>query len=383
MNTMGNYLAYIIMGFLIAAGALVTKAAYGQEWYLGEGVQQGLLVKYEIKSFDLNRGDEFEATLWFGSQDDKENWITDVIIEDNGNVITGKLKLSSLSLTPLGTDISEELKPYRAAIKESLGWLGGYADKLEPESLSGGKAWGVVAAIGGGGIIVAPTGTETIQAAGQSWDTSIIGFHYAVDSKIWVKDGFPLPIKAKVYTISSQQPIPEQFSFELLETRISETAPVPPEATLQLPQPPLSKQTASGAYNIDLYWQPVTIEPGKTTTIGVVIFDQQQKLLRQVQYDLLITDADGKVIKKIDAFTASEGQGTHEVTFESAGKSTVTVTVLGTLTTGLPGKLIEKADFTLIVVPEFPIGIAIVMAAIVAMMIAITKFKKISIRPVL
>ncbi|MFQ5969645.1 MAG: hypothetical protein ACE5J2_04010, partial [Nitrososphaerales archaeon] len=184
----------------------------------------------------------------------------------------------------------------------------------------------------------------------------------------------------KVFTISSQQPIPVQFSFELLETRISETPPVPPEATLQLPEPPLSKQSTSGTFNIDLYWEPVTIEPGKTTTIAIVVFDQQKRPVTNIQYDLLITDSEGNVIKKIDAFTASEGQGTHQVSFESAGKTTVTVTVLGTLTTGLPGKLIEKADFTLIVVPEFPVSITLVMAAIVAMMVAITRFKKISVR---
>jgi len=374
-----KYSAYVLMGLLITSGVFAAKAAYGQEgWYAGEGTEKGLLVKYRISHYDYKAGEQFDATIWFGEQDDKKNWITDVIIEEEGRVVTSKMTLSALNLSPVGFDVSEDFKPYRAAIKGSLGWLGEYASKIEPKSLSGNKAWGIVGAIGGGGIIVSPTGAETIQTAGQSWDTSIIGFHYALDSKIWVKDGFPLPIKAKVYTIASSQPLPVQFEFVLLETRISETPPVPPEGEVILPIPPLSKPTTSGDFGVDLYWQPVTIEPGKPTTIGVVIFDKQQNVINDAQYDLLITDANGKVVADIKKFTTSEGQGTHEVTFESAGRTHVKVTYLGSLS-GVEHKITQEAEFDLIVIPEFPLGIAAVMAAMVAMMIVMTRFKKISI----
>ncbi len=373
-----KYWAYVVMGLLIISGAFA-KAAYGQEeWYAGEGTEKGLLVKYRISHYDYKAGEQFDATIWFGEQDDKKNWITDVIIEEQGRIVTSKMTLSALNLSPVGFDVSEDFKPYRAAIKGSLGWLGEYASKIEPKPITGDKAWGIVGAIGGGGIIVAHTGTETIQAAGQSWDTSIIGFHYAADSKVWVKDGFPLPIKAKVYTIASTQPLPLQFEFTLLETRISETTPVPPEEEVVLPTPPLTKPTTSGGFSVDLYWDPITIEPGKPTKIGVVIFDKQKNVIKDAQYDMLITDANGKVVADIKKFTTTEGQGTHEVTFDSTGRTHVTVTYLGSLS-GFEHKIRETAEFDLIVVPEFPLGIAAVMAAIVAMMIATTRLKKISI----
>lgn len=381
---MMKYWVYVLGGLLITSGVFAAKGVYAQDntWYPGEGVEKGLLVKYGISDFDYKGGQRFEATIWFGDRDGAGNWITDVIIVDRGDVVTSKMTLSAANLSPVGFDTSEEFQPYRAAIKRSLSWTGEYANEKDPKPLTSGggaKSWGVIAAIGGGGIIVAPMGTETIQAAGQSWDTHIIGFHYAVDSKIWTKDGFPLPIKAKVYTIASIQPIPVQYEFELLETGMSETAPVPPEEEIELPTPPLSKPTASGAFSVDLYWQPAVIEPDKPTSIGIVIFDRQHNVKRGAIYDLLITGADDKVVLDLKKVVAQEGQGTHEVTFDSPGRFHVTVTYLGDQEGGIPERITEKAEFDLIVIPEFPLGVAAAMAAIVGMMIALTRFKKITI----
>ena len=378
---MMKYWVYVLGALLIASGVFSTNGVYaqGNTWYPGEGAEKGLLVKYRISDFDYKAGEEFEATIWFGDQDSSGNWITDVIIVEQGDVVTSRMTLSGLNLSPVGFDTSEEFQPYRAATKRSLAWTGEYASQREPEPLSGNKAWGVIAAIGGGGITVIPMGTETIQAAGQSWDTAVIGFHYAVDSKIWIKDGFPLPIKAKVFTIASIQPIPVQYEFELLETRMSETAPVPPEEEIQLPTPPLHKPTASGAFSVDLYWEPTVIEPGKPTTMGVVVFDRQNNVKRGAIYDLLVTGAGGKVVLDVKKFVAQEGQGTHEVTFDSPGRFHVTVTYLGDQEGGIPERIVEKVEFDLIVVPEFPFGVAAVMAAIIGAMIMLTRFKKINI----
>ena len=381
---MMKYWAYVLMGLLITSGVFAAKGVYAQDnmWYPSEGVEKGLFMKYRITEYDYKSGQPFNVTIWFGDKDDEGNWITDVIIVDRGDVVTSKMTLSAANLSPVGFDVSEEFQPYRSAIKGSLSWTGEYANERDPKPLTSGggaKAWGVIAAIGGGGIIVAPTGSETIQAAGQSWDTAIIGFHYAVDSKIWIKDGFPLPIKAKVFTIASIQPIPVQYKFELLETGMSETAPVAPVGVPDLPVPPLHKPTASGAFSVDLYWEPTVIEPGKPTTMGVVIFDRQHNVKRGALYDLLITGAGDKVVLDLKKVVAQEGQGSHEVTFDSPGRFHVAITYLGDQEGGLPEKIVEKAEFDLIVVPEFPLSVAAVMAAIIGMMIVLTRFKKINI----
>ncbi|MEM2759766.1 MAG: hypothetical protein QXU32_07785 [Nitrososphaerales archaeon] len=370
---MNKYVTYIMMGLLIASGALITKAAYAQTWYPGDNLQQDLLVKYRISHFDYKRGTPFDVTLWFGSQDNRNNWITNVIVEEKGQVATGQLTLSSITLTPLGAEVSEEIRPYREAIKDSLSWLGSYSSKIDPKPLRVNQVWGVIAAIGGGSITVQPIGTETIQAAGQSWDTYVIGWRYGADSKIWVKDDFPLPIRAKVFALTTQQPIPVQFELELLETRMSDTPPVPPEEKPEIPTPPLSTTTTSAIFNVDLYWDPIEIRPDQVTQFGVVIFDQQKRLVDSVRYIFKVEDAKGNVLIN-NEFLTKAGQGTHEITFQEAGRTHVTVTVLRELP-GVAEPIREVANFEIIVVPEFPLGLALVMASIVAMMVAMTRFK--------
>jgi len=378
-----KYWAYALMGLLIAAGAFAANAAYGQQnWYPGEGLEKGLVVKYRISTFDYiqSGGRPFLATIWFGSNDDKGNWLVYAIIDEAGKITTSDLTLSVLNLAPVGFDVTEEFKPYRNAIRGSLGWIGDYASKSHPRPISGDTAWGIVAAIGGGSIVVKPSGTEKLELAGKSWDASIIGFRYGENSKIWVSDNFPLPLKAKVYTISTQKPLPVQYEYELVEIGKSDTRPIPSVSKVELPKSPLTTPTTSGAFNIDLFWEPEIIEPGKPVTLGIVIRDQQQNLLNGAIYDILVTDASGKILlDKKKQLSTREGQGIHEVTFESEGGAHVTVTTIGEVRGEQVTKINEKAEFGLVVVPEFPLGVAAVMAAIVAMVIAVTRFKKLSI----
>ena len=376
INLMIRYTAYGLMGLLIMAGVFATKTAYGQEWYPGENVQQGLYMKYQVSHFDYKRGAPFEVTLWFGSQDDRKNWITDVTVVEKGQVVTGKFTLSSITLTPVGFP-SDELQPYQAPIKDSIMWIGGYASKINQKSLTGSKVWGVIAAIGGGSITVAPVGTEMVQAAGKSWDTYVIGWHYGEDSKIWVADNFPLPISGKAFALTTQKPIPVQFEFRLLETGMSDTAPKPPVSKVEIPTPPLTTTTTSAIFKVDLYWEPVSIEPGKPTKFGVVVFDQQGNLVDNVRYLFKIVDAKGSILID-DQFLTEGGQGTHEVTFSEAGGADVTVTVLRELP-GVAEPIREEADFEIVVVPEFPLGLAIVMASLIGIMIVATRFKKLNI----
>lgn len=369
---MARYAAYTLMGLLIGAGVLITPAAFAQTWYPGDGVEEGLLLKYRLAHFDYKRNQPFEVTIWFGEKDDRDNWIVDVIIVERGEVFTGKMTLSAITLVPLGA-VDEELRPYRDAIRTSLMWLESYTNKIRPSSLAVGSEWGATGVIGGGNIIVGPTGKESIIAAGQSWDTTVVGFTFAIESKIWVKEGFPLPIRAKVYTMASQHPIPVEYEYELLETRITPTPPEPPVSELQLPTPPLSTSTTSAIFNVDLYWDPVQIQAGEPTQLGVVIFDQQNRLVSNVRYNLIITDANGDTIMN-QVFTARDGQGTHQITFDEVGRTQVQVIVLAELP-GVAETIREVANFQLVVVPEFPVSVALIMASIVGMMVAMTRFR--------
>jgi len=371
-----RYCAYVLVTILLGSGIFATKAAYAQaEWYPGDGAEEGLLMKYGISFFDYKKGQPIDITIWLESKDEKGNWKTFAIVEDEGKVVTENLLLASLTLEPIGS-ISEEFRPYAGVIDQTLAWLSSYASKINPKALTGFENWGVIAGLGGGGIIVHPVGSEKIDAAGKSWDARLIGFHYAVDNTFWISDNFPFPVKAKVFALVSQHPIPVLFEYELLETRITDTPPEPPEEKLVPPKSPLSKHTTSGTFIVDLSWDPETIEPGQTVQLEVVISDTRGKTIRDPRYDLEITDAAGVVYK-----VENTGQRIHEVTFESAGNVHVEVTYLGTFSLGggISEAIIEKTEFGLVVVPEFPFGVATVMVAVLAAMIAVTRLKKISI----
>jgi len=280
----------------LASGVLATNTAYAQkEWYPGEGLQEGLLVKYTVSFIDYKQGEPFALTLWFESKDDKGNWKVFAIVEDKGQVVTSDVILSSLNLTPVGFDVTPEFRPYRSAMKESIGWLASYASKADPKPLDSGT-WGVIAAIGGGGIVVGPAGAESITIAGKSWDASKISFHYGEDSTIWVSDEFPLPLKAKVFALTIEKPIPVMFEFEMTEMSISMQRPVPPQSEVRIPKSPLSKPTTSGSFTVDLYWKPEKIETNNPVTFGVVIFDNRGSIVKDFLYAMTITDATGTVL---------------------------------------------------------------------------------------
>nr|MDQ3968728.1 hypothetical protein [Thermoproteota archaeon] len=68
----------------------------------------------------------------------------------------------------------------------------------------------------------------------------------------------------------------------------------------------------------------------------------------------------------------------HPVTFNSTGPKTVTVQInsVGGQTLG---QIIQTTDFSVAVVPEFPIGAAVVSAAVIGFIVVIMRAKGLSI----
>jgi hypothetical protein len=71
---------------------------------------------------------------------------------------------------------------------------------------------------------------------------------------------------------------------------------------------------------------------------------------------------------------AQSGTAAHQVTFNSTGPKTVTVTVnsVGSQPTG---QIIQTTDFNIVVVPEFPISAAILSAAVIGLVVVIMRVK--------
>jgi hypothetical protein len=342
------------------ASSIVSAYAASDDdtWYLGKNVQKDMFVTYTVQQMDTNNGRPFEMTIYFKDKDNNGNWIAPVFVMDRGQVSNGTLKLSSISLSPLGgqgSNIPDELAPYINAYSNSLTWLDAYATKADPKSLSA-SSWGVIAAIGGSEI--KPSGTEKVTVPAGTFDTTVIRYHKSVDNNIWISKDFPYPIKAQTFAeVSSGQP-PVQYSYQLENTGTSQQPPPIPKSVTEIPTPPLNKQTARGTYNIVLNWQPESIKPGKNTTFVVGLSDNTGTRLNFASYDFTIKDANGTIVKEFKNEQANGGLGRQlPVTFDKTGTYEITVLV-NSVAGEDTGVFTEDVSYHVVVVPEFPEGVS-------------------------
>lgn len=384
MMTSARFFAYALMTVLAAsvlAMSLNAKSAYAVDdlWYPGEGVKQDMYFKYRIQEHDTNDNRAFEMTIYFKEQVDGD-WIVPAFVVDQGRVINGTLKLAAnMQALSGGAGVPQEMFTYISAYHGSLHWLDAQTTRSKPLSLNAGS-WGKTGSIGGSEI--KPSGTEKISFAGaqdvcqaDSCDTTLIQWHKGVDSKIWIVNEFPFPVKALTYADVTTGNAPIQFAFELLDTGTGQ--PEVPGSVTEIPTPPQGPfPTARGTYEIELDWDPVTIQPEGVVVFGVTMTDSTGFPLERVNYDLAIKDSGGNIVQEFKNQNAELGVATHEVTFNTSGPMTVTVTLNSI--SGAPaggGTFTEAVDFSIVVVPEFPVSAAIITAVIIGMVALMTRTK--------
>ncbi len=361
--------AFASMATLIVLGALSvsisTALAQGDDiWYPGEGIQQDTFFKYKIKEFDTNDGAEFEMTLWFKEQQDGD-WIVPTFVVDNGKVIQGTMKLSdSMQYLAGGSNIPAEMQDYIGGYSGSLHWIDSFTTKADPKRLSDAN-WGRTGSIGGSDVV--PKYKETVTVAGGTFDTTVLVLHKGqADSKIWIANEFPFPIKALFYTDTTAGQPEIQFEFELLET--GKGQPQVPLTEDRVPLPPLSGRTPRGTYTIGIDWAPASIEPNSNVIFTVRLADNTGFPLENANYDFVVKNANGSIVQEFKNQDADgvSGIGTHEVHFTDAGPITVTVTV-NSVSGQTTGQFTESVDFKVVVIPEFPISAAIMAAAVIGL----------------
>ncbi|NOJ27091.1 MAG: hypothetical protein DA330_03670 [Nitrososphaera sp.] len=366
--------------FGVLATALNTNAAYAQsddKWYIGEGAKANTYVKYVIKEYDVNSGEPYEMTIYFKEQDANGVWTAPTFVEYKGRVFTGTLLLGNNLAVLGGSDVPDNMRPFVGGYSRSLQWLEAFTAVSKPLSLSQGS-WGKIAAIGG--EEVKPMGKETISVPAGSYETTILGWHKGVDNRIWVANDFPYPIKAETFVEISSGRAPTLFAFTLLKTGTGE--PSPPSEFLDVPNPPLKKSTGRGTYVVDLDWTPESIEPGNKVVFGVGFTDNNGKALFKVNYDFTIIDSvTGKVIKEFKRLNtdvvegAPVGYATVEHTFENGGPVTVSV-LINSAAGQTTGEFIEKADFNIVVVPEFPVTAAIIAGVAISFVVVAARLRR-------
>jgi hypothetical protein len=381
-----KFLTFALLTSVLVFGTLnmmmMMNSAFAQtpEWYPGEGVKQGMYVKYEIQDYDTNNRQPYTLTLYFQEQDQDGNWIVPATVEANGRVLQGTLKLSE-SMSPLaGGEVPQEMNDFVGGYQNSLLWLDAASSMFEPLSLTAGS-WGKIAAIGGSEV--KPAGNQQVQfpaaqtlCGAPSCDATLISWHKGVDSRVWVVNEFPFPVKAETYADVTTPPAPIQYSFELLETGSGQ--PAAPTGTEQASGPPLERTTNDGSH-LKLTWDPVDIQPNSTVNFGLELRDPNNAPLQNVAYDFTVKDANGQIIQEFNDQLTQSGTATHQVTFNSTGPKTVTVT-LNSVGSRPTGQIIQTTDFGIVVVPEFPISAAaIISGALIGLVVVIMRAKGLNI----
>lgn len=370
-------LAFALVASLLASGALtvaLSGSAYAQEdnvWYPGEGVKLDMFVTYRIQEFDTNEGRPYEMTMYFQEQQDGDWIVPTFVLDEDGRVISGTMKLSdSMAYLAGGSNVPQEMNDYIGGYSGSLHWIDSFTTKAEPKSLSPGTNWGRTGSIGGSDVVV--SGPQTITVEAGSVDTTLLTLHKGVTSRIWLQNGFPFPVKAQFFTDSATGSQQIQYEFELLETGTGK--PETPTGAKQIPTPPLTSTTVRGDFKITLDWEPASMHPGTPVLYTVSLTDDSGFPLERANYDFVIMNSSGGIIQEFNNQNADAefGTGTHEVQFNSAGgfKATVTINAISGQGTG---QFTESADFNMVVVPEFPLSAAIMAAVVIGLVVLIAR----------
>ena len=368
--------AFVAMLLVLGVTAVAVGGnAYAQGddlWYPGEGVKQDMFVKYRIQELDTNDKEPFEMTMYFQEQDAGGDWIVPTFVVDEGRVINGTFKLSeSMTFLSGGSTVPPEMNDFVGGYSGSLQWLDSFTTKGEPKSLTAAN-WGRTGSIGGSDV--KPAGTETIQVQAGTYDTTRVELHKGVTSKIWIVNEFPYPIKAEFFTDSTTGNPETQFAFELLETGTGR--PETPQGDAQVPTPPLEGRSGRGDFVVTLDWEPASIEPGQTVLFTVSLADRTEFPLERANYDFVVTNSSGGVVAEFTNQNADAelGTGTHEVTFTDAGGMTATVTI-NSVSGVTTGQFTESVAFRIVVVPEFPLGVALIAASFVGLVVVLVRVK--------
>lgn len=384
MMTSAKFFACALVTLLAAsvlAMSLSAKSAYAVDdlWFPGEGVNQDMYFKYRIQEHDTNDNRAFEMTIYFKEQVDGE-WIVPAFVVDQGRVINGTLKLAAnMQALSGGGGVPQEMFTYISAYHGSLHYLDAFTTRSDPLSLTA-PSWGQSASIGGSPVI--PQGTENVSFEGaqdlcqaNSCDATLIQWHKGIDSKVWVANEFPFPVKALTFADVTTGNAPIQFALELLDTGTGQ--PEVPGSVTEIPMSPQGPfSTARGTYEVELDWDPATIQPDGLVVFGVTMTDSTGFPLERVNYDLAIRDSSGNMIQEFRNQNSELGVATHEVIFNNSGRMTVTVTLNSI--SGAPaggGTFTEAVDFSIVVVPEFPVSAAIIAAVIIGMVALIMRAK--------
>ncbi|MFB5645855.1 MAG: peptidase [Nitrosopumilaceae archaeon] len=285
-------------------------------WYVGEGFKKGDQFSYRLCHVDYKECADFKMDFWVEGDlkvGTETKWLVQAVVYDGKKIVKGNIELGKVAPEPTGG--SPELSVYRGAFKTSIVWLSAFASADSPKAFSA-KSWGKIGNIGGEQILpllIEPNGLtvpeghfdEVIQVG---WRTG------GANSKVWIVDGFPFPIKASTWTHVSEGIPPQEYRFELLDYKENVStnpfANIIPTSVVDIAKgcpntdkltTSIKKPTKNFDYQVHVFYAPENPVQGCPMTWQIKFISKYDdtEFLNQVQYDLLVVDENLNPLRSI------------------------------------------------------------------------------------
>jgi hypothetical protein len=190
-------------------------------WYLGEGVQEQMMVTYDIHRNETGNAKRYNLTVSFESKNENGDWLSEFRIVDNASLLATEVVLREYDLHPIWiSDNSSLLNPFIDDYIQSIKLFDSFAERREPRDLEA-SSWGGLAC--DGCPRVRPHDLEIVSVPAGAFNATLVD--YGISFSIWVLDDFPYPIKGTIHErVSPSNSI--GYSFELIEATIK-GVPIP------------------------------------------------------------------------------------------------------------------------------------------------------------
>ena len=197
-------------------------------WYVGEGLKVGDYFSFNVCHVDYLDCSDFDMAMWVQEEvrvGTEDKFRIQVLVYDGSKIVKGIMDVGQVAPEPTGG--TEEISSYKGAYKSSIAWLSAFAtkdlDRGDGTYLTGkgrkefrAASWGKIGNIGGQQIL--PTAEQTISVGAGQFDSILLTWKTGgQQSKVWIVDEFPFPIKAKTFMHVSQGIPPVEYEFELLD----------------------------------------------------------------------------------------------------------------------------------------------------------------------
>ncbi len=322
-------LSITVVVTILLLGSIISHTASAQfqsggihkdgTWYPGEGLKHGDFFSYRICHIDYKECTAFNLEMWI--KDDiqvgtETQWLTKVVVYDGNKRIVGDLHLSKISTEPTGSN--DELDLYSRIFKSSIVWLSSFATSDTSLGAKGPEefrapSWGNISTIGG--VQPSPQTIEIVTVPAGSWEAVVVGWRTGgYESKIWVVDDFPFPVRALTYTHVSEGIPPKEYEFELLYYNENVTEDPFEGITSNINQfeaagcdvdpakdVTIKKSTNNFQYQIHASYGPEDPVQGCEMywLIKFLQSNDDMEFLNQVQYDFLVVDDDLNPVRSI------------------------------------------------------------------------------------